>query len=265
MTRTRKIPRVISMVPSWTEMLLSIGLDTHIDVIGRTRFCIEPSTKVKQIPIVGGTKDWDLKLIESMAPDLIILDKDENPKSMIEGHKIPFIATHVQNIRSCIDGIQLIASAITALNPTTKENFDAVITRWNQIANKCPIKQHSWQTLPGLIEWVKQPTTEIKDIYYIIWKNPWMAATKETFIGDLAKMVGLPLSNTAATHQKHYPEIDLTTLDPNHTLLLFSSEPYPFHKKTEELKSLPFPSAIVDGQSFSWFGVRSLTFLEKIV
>lgn len=261
MTHTHKHPRIISMVPSWTEMFLSLS----IEVTGRTRFCIEPKDKVKSIPTVGGTKDWDLELIQSLKPDLIILDKDENPKSMGEGHSISFLATHVQNIPTCIEGIKLIADAIGKQNTVAGGKFDSVLKRWEKIASTSPkdLKSTRWPTMPGLIEWVNTPKQEIESIYYVIWKNPWMVATKETFIGDVARMVGLPLSNSATT--VHYPEIDLSLLDPKSTLLLFSSEPYPFHKKVSELKSLPFASAIVDGQAFSWFGTHALGFLEKNV
>lgn len=260
MTHSHTHPRIVSMVPSWTEMLLSLS----IEVTGRTRFCIEPKDKVKTIPIVGGTKDWDIELIQSFKPDLIILDKDENPKFMSEGHAIPFVATHVQNIQSGIEGIELIAKAIGKKDPLTHEKFDSVVNRWKKIEASPPkdLESTRWPVMPGLIEWINTPKQEIESIYYVIWKNPWMVATKETFIGDVARMAGLPLSNSATT--VHYPEIDLSLLDPKSTLLLFSSEPYPFHKKVSELKSLPFASAIVDGQAFSWFGTHALEFLEKI-
>lgn len=242
-------------------MLLSLS----IEITGRTRYCIEPIGKVKSIPIVGGTKDWDLEQLQLLKPDLIILDKDENPKFMAEGHSIPFVATHVQNIPTCIGGIKLIADAIGQQDTVAGGKFDSVLKRWEKIASSSPIdsKSTQWPTMPGLIEWVNTPTHEIESIYYVIWKNPWMVATKHTFIGDIARMCGLPLSNSATTVP--YPEIDLTLLDPKSTLLLFSSEPYPFHKKVSELKTLPFASAIVDGQAFSWFGTHALSFLERIV
>jgi hypothetical protein len=248
------------MVPSWTEMLVSLS----IEVIGRTRYCIEPKDKVKTIPIVGGTKDWDLKLIQSLKPDLIILDQDENPKSMSEGHLIPFVATHVRNIQTSIDGIAAIADAIGTQDTVARVKFDLVLKRWEKIVSTPPndLKSINWEKMPGLIEWINTPKQEIESIYYVIWKNPWMVATKETFIGDVARMCGLPLSNSATS--VHYPEIDLSLLEPKSTLLLFSSEPFPFHKKVSELKTLPFASAIVDGQAFSWFGTHSLRFLEKM-
>lgn len=257
MTTTHAFPRIVSMVPSWTEMLLSIG----VPVVGRTRFCIEPGDLVKSIPIVGGTKDWDISKLLALEPDLIILDKDENPKSMSEGHTIPFLVTHVRDIPTCITGIQIISQSL----PNAAISFHNLIQRWQNIAAG-PSLSLATNTinsdLPGLVEWIKRPLQPIKTIHYIIWKNPWMIATRSTFIGDIAQKVGLPLS--AITETTPYPEINLSSLDPDSTLLLFSSEPYPFHKKTAELQELPFASAVVDGQSFSWFGTRSLQFLEGV-
>lgn len=260
MQKPKSCFRVISMVPSWTEMLISLG----IPPVGRTRFCIEPKPDVLDIPIIGGTKDWNLDLVQSLTPDLIILDKDENPKFMSEGHSIPWVATHVQNIESCIMGIEHIANVVTQARPDLSPAFDTIMSRWQHIANRPPKTNslHDLDRLPGLIQWIKKPEKSVQAIYYLIWKNPWMHATRETFIGDIADRAGLPLMTK--TNGSHYPQIDLNTLDPDSTLLLFSSEPYPFHKKTEDLKSLPFPSAIVDGQNFSWFGTHSLKFLETL-
>lgn len=253
--------RIISMVPSWTEMLFAL----NIKPVGRTRFCIEPKPDVSLIATVGGTKNWDLSLVQSLTPNLLILDKDENPKFMSEGHTIPFVATHVHDIKSCIDGIQQMASAITQLCPDHASAFADLIYRWQKIENtqnKVFSFELDTDILPGLIQWVRKPTHSIKSIHYLIWKNPWMEVTKDTFIGDVARKSGLEL--TATSTENRYPQIDLTTLDPESTLLLFSSEPYPFHKKIDEIADLPFPSAIVNGQNFSWFGTHSLKFLETL-
>lgn len=261
MSKSKSSVRVISMVPSWTEMLTSL----NIKPVGRTRFCIEPIPDVLNIPIVGGTKDWNLNLVQSLTPDLIILDKDENPKSMTEGHTIPMVITHVRDIESCIEGIEQIAHVISQSRPDLGGIIDSVLARWQHVENT-PLKTNSIANpdqLPGLIQWIKKPENPVQSIHYLIWKNPWMQATRETFIGAIAAKAGLPLSTISTGNP--YPEIDLHSLNSDHSLLLFSSEPYPFHKKTNELKSLPFASAIVDGQSFSWFGVRSLKFLESLL
>ena len=87
-----------------------------------------------------------------------------------------------------------------------------------------------------------------------------MVATQNTFIGHVASKVGLPL--TPLQSPLSYPELNIEKMNPNSTLLLFSSEPFPFHKKIDELKGLGIPAAVVNGQKFSWFGISALEFLE---
>src|SRR5437868_6660844 len=88
--------RVVSFVPSWTETLLSSG----VEVVGRTRFCIHPHEKVAAIPVVGGTKDWNLEKLRALKPDLLLLDQEENPKFMAEQSEFPFHATHIESVQS---------------------------------------------------------------------------------------------------------------------------------------------------------------------
>jgi hypothetical protein len=90
-----------------------------------------------------------------------------------------------------------------------------------------------------------------------------MAASPQTFIGSMLKELGYGsfLKSWKAT----YPTLELAELDPERTVLLLSSEPYPFHKKKRELETLPFFMALVDGESYSWFGLRSLEFFERSI
>ena len=70
--------RVVSLVPSLTQTLFDLGLTTD-EVVGRTPWCIHPKDKVEQVMIVGGTKTPNLNKIRNLEPDLIVMDKEENP------------------------------------------------------------------------------------------------------------------------------------------------------------------------------------------
>ena len=260
----KKQPRVISMVPSWTEMLLTL----NIPVVGRTRFCIEPEGLTQSILSVGGTKDWDFSAIQSLNPTLLILDKEENPKFMSKGHSIPIVATHVQDLESCALGIHQIRHALEGtLGAEAQEGLQNLAGRWSQLASRSlppNIKNPQfWQDFPGVMNWIKKPQGPVEHIYYIIWKNPWMVASHETFIGAMFSKIGIRLLPQGTSAINRYPEVILDRLDKLTTLLFFSSEPYPFHKKKSELEKLGFACALVDGQAFSWFGLRSLLFLES--
>jgi len=116
--------------------------------------------------------------------------------------------------------------------------------------------------LPGVIEWVNPiGEREIKKIIYVIWRNPWMVISRNTFIGSVLEC--FVESDAIFQGDRAYPELTKAELDQPQNLLLFSSEPYPFHRQKSVLKEFSCATAIVDGESFSWFGIRTLKFLEE--
>lgn len=247
--------KIISMVPSWTETLIEAG----VEVVGRTRFCIHPHDKVKSIPVVGGTKNIDWEKVGALGCDLLLLDQEENPKYFFEEANCPTHVTHVQNCNE-------VAGELAKLSKLTgNQNLVQLSQRWSQVVESLKSKQHLSNTkIPGLREWINKPAILPKEVVYVIWKDPYMAVVQETFIGSILNLLGLRTPITLATHSKLYPEIKIEDFDPQKTLFLFSSEPFPFHKKNHEIAHLNVPSAIVDGECFSWFGIRSLKFLESL-
>lgn len=241
--------RIVSMVPSWTETLIA----ANVNIVGKTRFCIHPKT---EIPVVGGTKDWDWSKIVSLKPDLLILDKEENPVMMSEQKEIPYLATHVSSIEQMPHELLRLSNVIKNLSLAVYAN------EWQQVISNN--SRRTWQPgldLPGIIDWGRKPEVSIDKIIYIIWKSPWMCVSSDTFIGSMLNFCGLYLQ----LYDQKYPQIDLENMsDKKSTLLLFSSEPYPFLKKQDRLAELGFPYAFVNGESFSWFGVRSLHFLKNL-
>jgi ABC-type Fe3+-hydroxamate transport system substrate-binding protein len=242
--------KVVSMVPSWTETLL----ECDINVIGRTRFCVHPLDIVEHIPVVGGTKEAQWDKIKGLDADLLVLDKEENPIDFANESPLPFYATHVQSIKDV--HVELLKLSETFRN----QKLFNLAGRWQAIDESPPLQIKDLEKFPGLIQWIRKPTRRIKKIYYIIWKNPWMTISKETFIGSMLMKLGI--EKYMDNFEEKYPEVDLNTLDPETTLLMFATEPFPFHKKTDELSKLAFPSLIVNGEFYSWFGIRSLVFLE---
>lgn len=243
---------IISMVPSWTETLVSCG----VPIVGRTNYCIHPENQVDDIPIVGGTKniDWD-KVFELHATTLL-LDKEENPIEFSEGSPIPVFATHVTSLLDVAKECDRMADEFQ--NKKLKD----LARRWFKIHEKPNFKMDHFEKFP-VIEWLKKPKYDgdIKWIYYLIWKDPWMCVSKETFIASVISKLGLGFMIKES--DMRYPTIELNKLNPRETLLLFSSEPYPFQKKIDEIKKIGFPSALVNGELFGWFGIRSLEFIEN--
>ena len=242
--------KVISMVPSWTDTLIK----SDVDVVGRTKFCIHPSEKVENIPVVGGTKTLKVEKFDKVDADLVVLDKQENPKEFLSDINIPYYASDVRSISGLFD-------ELISLNRVLKNRIiNEYIIRLERVLGR---KKHNrvLSELPGVIEWLRFPETSIKQILYIIWRKPWMCISRNTFIASMFDQLGYV--NMIPEFSTDYPEISLNDYDPQHTLLLFSSEPFPFHKKIDELGELNFPCAIVDGEAYSWFGSRAIEFLEK--
>ena len=229
------------MVPSWTETLLEAG----VEVVGRTRFCVHPPCSVVR---VGGTKDWNLPRVLSLGADLLVLDREENPLFMSVDSGLPVWASQILSLHdvapSLLDLGQVLGSAILA-------DWGE---RWSKVAAAEPCA--GW---PGIVEWGRRPAGEVRSVIYVIWRDPWMAVGPHTFIGSMLAKTGYPVHPFA----EKYPVVDFAGFDRDSTLLLFSSEPFPFLRRREGLAELGFPYAFVDGESFSWFGVRALRFLES--
>lgn len=215
---------------------------------------MHPAEEVEHIPVVGGTKEADWDKVKGLEADFVLLDKEENTLEMAEQCPCPMIVTHVTSLES-------VAKELIALSEKFEnEKLFNLAGRWDAISKAPDFKVKDLNLLPGFKQWVRKPRARIKNIIYMIWKNPWMSVNHETFIHSVMRKMGL--EKYVVEFDQKYPEVFLEDYDNEGTLLLLSTEPYPFHKKIDDLKTLPFPSMIVDGECFSWFGIRSLKFLE---
>ena len=245
--------KVVCLVPSWTETLIEAG----VDVVGRTRFCTHPADRVAVIPVVGGTKDTDLAKVAKLAPDLIVLDREENSRAVAEQTVVPVIATHVTSVHD-------VAAELNRLSERLSQpELAALAQRWRRVSRLFAAhpSQTDWHDLPGVLEWIRPPGPEVDQFIYLIWKDPWMAVGPETFIGSMLALLGF--GSRMVSPGERYPKVRLEDLDQVRTLLLFSTEPYRFAAHKSAIEALPFASALIDDQCFGWFGLRALRFLEE--
>lgn len=250
---TKSSLRVISMVPSWTETLLECG----INVVGRTRFCIHPDSCKAQIPVVGGTKDIQWDKVRALKPDILLLDKEENLAVMAEGSPCKVVVTHVEGLSSMPAQLAALAEHFTEQGQallSLKKRFEKVLQNPHRPWTSLPEK------MPAQIDDLKRDLSNYEKIVYVIWRDPWMSISPQTYIGSVLQHLGA--QNFLLENQSMYPQINLEKFDFEKTYFLFSSEPFPFLKKKEDLKALNVQGCIVDGESYSWFGIRSLKFLE---
>lgn len=231
--------RIISLVPSQTELLVDLGLESSI--VGITKFCVHPIHLKEEKVVVGGTKQVNFDKIKHLKPDIILCNKEENTKEMIQ--ELEKIATvHISDIYTIEDTLELI-----------------------QLYGELFSKK---MTAIAMIKDISKKKLEFEDFIkdkprrtaaYFIWKGPWMVAARQNFIDELLR---LNRFENYYGDQSRYPEVVLdASLPENSELVLLSSEPFPF--KDEHIHQIKpfFPNAtilVVDGEMFSWYGSRLL-------
>lgn len=236
-----KVPqRIISLVPSQTELLVDLGLESNI--VGMTKFCVHPKHLRSTKQIVGGTKKVDYDKIKSLAPDIIICNKEENTLEIVENlRKICHV--WVTDIITVEDNFKMISDFGNL--------FDCVAEakNWNK---KLAI------ALSDFKNFIQNKS--VKKVAYFIWKNPYMVAGSDNFINEILELNHF---DNVFANQQRYPEIELQKLNENGDLdfMFLSSEPYPFKEK-DALEMMPFcrqaKIILVDGEMFSWHGSRLL-------
>ena len=226
--------RIVSLVPSQTELLFDLGLKDRL--IGVTKFCVHPKNLRNEKTVVGGTKTVHLDKIEDLAPDIILCNKEENTQEMVaELEKIAPV--HVSKVSSISDSLQLINDYGEIFNVEEKA-LKLVDSIEEKLATFSEEIQHK--------KW--------KSCLYLIWKDPYMAAGNDTFINELLKLN--KLENKIAGNR--YPALNKEELiEYSPDVVLLSSEPFPFKQEhIEEFKNLGLHAILVDGEYFSWYGSR---------
>ena len=234
--------RIVSLVPSQTELLVDLGLEDRI--VGITKFCVHPKHLLKTKTIVGGTKNYRFEVIQALKPDLIIANKEENQREGIEKLAKEY-PVWISDITTLQDSFEMILGLGKMLDA-------------NEKASEIVIQLKS----DFKVSFEKKGTA-----VYLIWKNPIMVAGKDTFINEMLSLAGFENKVT----KSRYPTLtmeELKELNPNY--LLLSSEPFPFKEIHLADFKKQFPEAtvkLVDGEYFSWYGSRLLgasAYLKRI-
>lgn len=230
--------RIISLVPSQTELLVHLGLRQKL--VGITKFCIHPARLRDQITVVGGTKQVDYDKIRALQPDVIFCNKEENTKEIV-GELSPMAVVHVSDIKNIDNTKKLILDYGFLLD--RKEKATQLITQLDLArAAFCANALQSENS---------------KSVAYLIWQKPYMVAGTDTFINSMLSEMGL--QNAFSHRPERYPEIKIEDLKEVDEIFL-SSEPFPFkgkHIATLE-KHTRGRITLVNGEYFSWYGSRLL-------
>ncbi|WP_438961264.1 ABC transporter substrate-binding protein [Nonlabens sp.] len=232
--------RIISLVPSQTELLVDLGLEEHL--VGITRFCDFPVGLKDRIAIMGGTKKVVMSRLLEAQPDLIICNKEENTKEIVLACQ-EIAPTYVSDIASLEDSLEMIADLgkLTGTSFKAKSLINTIKINFNHFEKQKVVSQNA---------------------LYLIWKEPYMTIGNDTFIHDMMQHAGFMNIMQPFTR---YPELTLdniVNLEPE--VILFSSEPYAFSEADRVELEHAFAKAElkqpiylnVDGSYFSWYGSR---------
>jgi ABC-type Fe3+-hydroxamate transport system substrate-binding protein len=230
--------RIVSLVPSQTELLHYLGLEET--VAGITKFCVHPAHWFRGKIRVGGTKQLHIDVIDRLQPGLILANKEENVKEQVEAlaQRYPVYVSDVNNF----------------------EDACGMIAAVGQLVN-----QHAAASL--LVNELRQKFGRLAALHtvapvmaaYLIWRDPYMTAGGDTFINSMLSYCGL---QNVFAHQERYPVVTVEELRASQCkVVLLSSEPFPFKEKhiAELAAQLPGVKIILaNGEMFSWYGSRML-------
>lgn len=254
-------PRIVSLVPSITELLIDLGLAAYM--VGRTGFCIHPNEVVASIPKIGGTKDVNIEKIRRLAPTHLIVNIDENEKP-------------------CVDQLATFIPHIVVTHPIKPQDNFALYRLLGAIFKVESAAEDLCQRLHSALLKVTPPSGT-KNVMYCIWKDPWMTVSRDTYIANMLALCGWhiwqtpqarAMANKGADVQAaalpRYPTFEWTHIQEGELdAILLSSEPYSFRQ--EHLDALQqqvnCPVILVDGEMLSWYGsraVRGVEYLSKL-
>lgn len=241
--------RIVSLVPSQTELLFDLGLEESL--VGITKFCVHPYHLKSTKKIIGGTKKVHYEKIKLLQPDIIIANKEENTEEMVIALR-EIAPVWTSNIITIQDSLDMIAEFGKIFSVRTKASqwIDKITYGLNDFK----------EFMQG---------REVQKAAYFIWKNPYMAAGSDTFINEMLKLNHF---TNIYEGRGRYPEIIIQKIriqgDPD--VVLLSSEPYPF-KEEDAFEIGRFThhakTVFVDGEMFSWYGsrmVKAFAYFKKL-
>jgi ABC-type Fe3+-hydroxamate transport system substrate-binding protein len=249
--------RIVSLVPSITELLFALGIGDRL--VGRTGFCIHPKDNIKTVPKVGGTKSVDIEAIRALAPTHLIVNIDENEKPTIDQ-----LASFVPNVivthpLGPLDNLQLYRL------------LGGIFGRESRAVELCEAFKNAYSDAVGVCADLPR-----ERVLYLIWKSPWMTVSRDTYVSRTLAAVGW--DTVEIKSKDRYPKIELTPeLVSRVDQVLLSSEPYAFRERhldeirqtlaaanhyfvptaVEEAES-PVTVSLIDGEMTSWYGSRAI-------
>jgi len=245
--------RIVSLCPSLTELVFDLGRGDEL--VGRTKFCIHPADRVGAVEKVGGTKNPKIDRIVDLAPDIVLLNEEENRREDAEALRSAGVLCHVSFPHTALETAAMVRSIAAAIDARDQGERIArdIETRHERVkraaAGRTPVR-----------------------FVYLIWREPWMTVNADTFVSALLTDAGG--QNVFATRAERYPVVTPEELGASETdVVLLSTEPFPFKPShADELASRSGVARermrIVDGELLSWHGSRTpagIEYAERVI
>jgi ABC-type Fe3+-hydroxamate transport system substrate-binding protein len=243
-TPRRPPRRIVSLVPSTTELLCDLGLAGEL--VGVTAYCVEPRAVVRSKVRIGGEKNPDLERIRGLAPDLVVANVEENVRADVEALRAWGIPVWVTYPRTVDEGLRMIrelgevtgaGAAATAMAGQLEQSVERARDR---ARGRVPAR-----------------------VFYAIWREPYMTVGGDTYISDVLATGGA--ANVFADSPQRYPAVSLPEVAARRPdVILLPDEPFRFRRvHVADFADYPAVAAVrdgrihlVDGKPFSWHGRR---------
>jgi hypothetical protein len=242
-------PRIVSLVPSLTELLFDLGLGAQ--VVGRTRYCVHPRARVGAVPVVGGTKDVDLARVAACRPTHVLVNPDENRRETFEA-------------------LQQIVPSVLVVHPIEVSDNLTLFERLGRMFGVEEAAARLTGRLRQELAACAAQTWPRERVLYLVWRRPWMTVAADTYIARALSLVGwdVPHGPGGDTGAARYPEVaDLPAAAAQVSRVLLSTEPYRFGERhvSELARACPgTPIHLIDGEMTSWYGSRAVAGLAYL-
>ena len=245
--------RIASLVPRVTELLFALGLGPF--VVARTGFCVHPKDAVRAVPKVGGTKDVNLARLRRLAPTHVVVNVDENRLETVQA-------------------LQGFVPELVVTHPCAPEDNLALLDQMVRAFGAWPAVPAAAQRLADELRAELErpvPAGAPRRALVLIWKDPWMAVARDTYIARMLAATGWqsrPAVDGGRAGAARYPVLDGTEpwlADVQDVLL--PSEPYRFGPEHAAAVQALCPGAslhYVDGELLSWYGPRAAAGLRML-
>ncbi len=243
--------RIVCLVPSITELVCDLGLAGRL--VGRTGFCVHPWETVRTIPKVGGTKDVKLDAVRALAPTHVIVNVDENTRETAEA-----LARFVPHV--------VVTHPLGPLdNPPLYRLLGGIFGREAEAERLCAEFAAAYEALTGGSAGGARPARPPQDVLYLIWRDPWMTVSPDTYIAQTLALAGW--RTVPRQTEERYPTVELPLFAGRVDRVLLSSEPYHFKERHLAEVAALVPGAdiaLIDGEMTSWYGSRAIAGLRHL-